>query len=125
MTIAVKPARRVLIIEDETLIALMLRDMLEEAGMVIAGMAASLNVGLDLASNAIAELAIVDVNLAGEEAYPIADVLRLRGIPFIFSTGYGVGNLKAGYAEVPQLVKPYEAGLLRAAIDAVTHRPAI
>jgi DNA-binding response OmpR family regulator len=117
MTADGKPARRVLIIEDEMLIALMLQDMLEDEGLHVGGVANSLLAGLDLARTADAELAILDINLNGQESYPIADVLRGRGIPFIFSTGYGAGNVKAGYHTVPQLMKPYQQDMLRALID--------
>jgi CheY-like chemotaxis protein len=116
MTAADAPARRVMIVEDEMLIALMLQDMLEDAGLVVEGVANSLPSGLDLAKRSGAELAILDVNLNGEEAYPIADVLRGRGIPFIFSTGYGPGNLREDYQAAPQLIKPYQQELLSAAI---------
>jgi DNA-binding response OmpR family regulator len=118
MTAGPQPARRVLIVEDEMLIALMLQDMLEDAGMIIEGVANSLPVGLDLARSADAQLAILDINLNGEEAYPIADVLQGRGIPFIFSTGYGAASVKPNYGSVPQLVKPYQQELLSAAIQA-------
>jgi DNA-binding response OmpR family regulator len=122
MTVNVESARRVLIVEDEMLIALMLQDMLENAGMIIEGVAGSLTAGLDLARTANAQLAILDVNLSGDEAYPIADVLRGRGIPFLFSTGYGAENLRPDYASVPQLVKPYQQDLLRTAIEAALAR---
>jgi DNA-binding response OmpR family regulator len=118
MTASAEPTRRVLIIEDEMLIALMLQDMLEDVGLIIAGVASSLTGGLDLARSADAQLAILDINLNGEEAYPIADVLRGRGIPFIFSTGYGTGNTKADIYAVPQVVKPYQQDVLRVAIEA-------
>lgn len=124
MTASAEPARRVLIVEDEMLIALMLQDMLADVGLVTAGVANSLSVGLDLARSADAHLAILDINLNGEEAYPIADVLRGRGIPFIFSTGYGTGNTEADVYAVPQLVKPYQQDMLRAAIKAAFARSA-
>ncbi len=118
MTEGLAQARRVLIIEDEMLIALMLQDMLEDAGLIVEAIANSLPNGLELAASADVQLAILDVNLNGEEAYPIAELLRGRGVPFIFSTGYGAGNLRADYAAVPQLVKPYQQDTLRAAIEA-------
>jgi DNA-binding response OmpR family regulator len=118
MTADAASARRVLIIEDEMLIALMLQDMLEEQGLVVEGVANSLAAGLALARTADAEVAILDINLNGEASYPIADLLRSRGIACIFSTGYGAGNLKAGYNTVPQLVKPYQQDMLRAVIEA-------
>jgi len=112
------PARYVLIVEDEMLIALMLQDMVAEMGLSVAGMAHSLGAGLDLARTVDVQLAILDINLNGEEAYPIADVLRSRGIPFIFSTGYGAGGIKAEYHSAPKLVKPYQQELLNSAIEA-------
>jgi DNA-binding response OmpR family regulator len=118
MTADRESARRVLIVEDEMLIALMLQDMLEDEGMVVEGVATSLAAGLALARTADAEIAILDINLNGEEAYPVADVLRSRGIACIFSTGYGAGNLKDGYDTVPQLIKPYQQDMLRTVIEA-------
>jgi DNA-binding response OmpR family regulator len=122
MTADRESARRVLIVEDEMLIALMLQDMLEDAGMIIEGVAGTLTGGLDLARTANAQLAILDVNLSGHEAYPIADVLRGRGIPFLFATGYGAENLRADYATVPQVIKPYQQDLLHSAIEAALAR---
>jgi DNA-binding response OmpR family regulator len=113
------PARRVLIVEDEMLIALMLQDMLEDSGHVVEGIANSLSAGLDLARTAEIHLGILDINLNGEASFPIADMLRSRGIPFIFSTGYGSGRVPSSYVTVPQLVKPYQSDLLGAAIRAV------
>jgi DNA-binding response OmpR family regulator len=111
-------SRRVLIVEDEILIALMLQDMLEEVGFAVEAIAHSVESGLELAGKADVQLAILDINLNGEEAYPIADLLRGKGVPFIFSTGYGAGKLHSDYAAVPQLVKPYQQDSLRAAIEA-------
>ena len=111
-------ARRVLIIEDEMLIALMLQEMLQEVGLIVEGVASTLPAGLDMARNAEAQLAILDINLNGQEAYPIAEVLQGRGIPFIFSTGYGAGSVKPPYVSVPQLLKPYQQETLSAAIQA-------
>jgi DNA-binding response OmpR family regulator len=121
MTEGQTQVRRVLIIEDEMLIALMLQDMLEDVGLTVEAIANSLAGGLEVAARADVQLAILDVNLNGEEAYPIAELLRGRRVPFIFSTGYGAGNLRPDFASVPQLVKPYQQDSLRAAIDAALH----
>ncbi len=118
MTGGTGPTRRVLIVEDEMLIALMLQDMLSDAGHIVEGVAHSLPAGLDLARTASAELAILDINLNGEEAYPIAEVLQNRSIPFIFSTGYGSDTVKPEYVWAPRLMKPYQQDLLNAAISA-------
>ena len=118
MTAGNDPARRVLIVEDEMLIALMLQDMLQDSGHVVEGVATSLRTGLDLATKANAELAILDINLNGEECYPIVEILQQRGIPFVFSTGYGSGTVRPEYDAVPTLVKPYQQDLLVTAIRA-------
>jgi DNA-binding response OmpR family regulator len=118
MTGGCERARRVLIVEDEMLIALMLQDMLQEAGHHVEGVAGSLQTGLDLAMAAKADLAILDINLNGEDAYPIAEILKTRRIPFVFSTGYGSSMVRPEYDGVPTLVKPYQQNLLVAAIRA-------
>jgi DNA-binding response OmpR family regulator len=112
------PACRVLIVEDEMLIAMMLQDMVSDAGLEVEGVANSLNAGIDLAKRADFDLAILDVNLNGEEVYPVAEILKQRGIPFIFSTGYGAGGLKSGFDGAPQVVKPFQQKLLMAAVKA-------
>lgn len=111
-------ARRVLIVEDEMLIAMMLQDMIADAGLEVEGVANSLKAGMDLASRADFDLAILDVNLNGEEVYPVAEILRKRGIPFIFSSGYGVGSIKSEFGKVPQVMKPFQQNMLMAALKA-------
>jgi DNA-binding response OmpR family regulator len=122
MTARVEP-RRVLIVEDEMLIALMLQDMVSDAGFSVEGIATSLAAGVELARTANADLAILDINLNGEEAYPIADILRARSVRLIFSTGYGPASLKPEYELVPKLMKPYEQSNLAAAIQAAFASP--
>jgi DNA-binding response OmpR family regulator len=123
MAVLDEASRRVLIIEDEMLIALMLQDMVADAGFAVEGIATSLPAGIDLARSANAQLAILDINLNGEEAWPIADILRARGVRLIFSTGYGASSLKPEYEYIPKLVKPYEQANLAAAIQAAFNRP--
>jgi two-component SAPR family response regulator len=109
----------VLIVEDEMLIALMLQDMVTDAGLVVAGVANTLSTGLALAEETEADLAILDVNLSGEEVYPIAEILTRRGIPFIFSTGYGAGGIRPDFNGAPQIVKPFQQNLLEEALQQV------
>ncbi|WP_245297088.1 MULTISPECIES: response regulator [Rhodomicrobium] len=108
--------RRVLIVEDEVLIALMLQDMLADAGLQVEAVANSLDTGIDLARNAAVDLAVLDINLNGEDVYPIAEILRGRGIPFIFSTGYGAGGVRPEFDAAPRVVKPFQQDLLVAAL---------
>lgn len=111
-------ARRVLIVEDEVLIAMMLQDMVADAGLEVEGVANSLNAGIDLANRGDFDLAILDVNLNGEEVYPVAEILQKRGIPFIFSTGYGADGIRSGFDSAPQVLKPFQQNLLVAALKA-------
>jgi CheY-like chemotaxis protein len=111
-------ARRVLIVEDEMLIALMLQDMVAEAGLAVAAIANTLQAGVELARREDVQLAILDINLNGEEAYPVAEILKARSIPFIFSTGYAGASVRPEYQAVPRLTKPYQQDMLMAAIAA-------
>ena len=100
---------RILVVEDETMVALMLEDMLDEFGCVVVDVAGTLSRGLALVASEPLSFdgAILDVNLGGERVYPVATRLAECGVPFIFCTGYGRGGLDAGFAHVPTLAKPY------------------
>ena len=97
----------VLLVEDETLIRMMISDMLVELGHTVAGEAGDLRTGLTLASSAGIDVAILDVRLGANSSEPNADVLRTRNIPFVFATGYGADGVPAGYSEHPALCKPF------------------
>ncbi len=101
---------RLLVVEDEAMIALMLEDMLGDFGCVVVDVAGTLSRGLALAADEALSLdgAVLDVNLGGEKVYPIAQRLTARGVPFIFCTGYGASGLPADFAHVPTLLKPYQ-----------------
>ncbi len=101
---------RLLVVEDETMIALMLEDMLAAFGCTVVDVAGTLTRGLALAADAELSLdgAILDVNLGGEMVYPVADSLVERGVPFIFCTGYGRLSPETNFAQVPILAKPYQ-----------------
>jgi CheY-like chemotaxis protein len=102
---------RLLVVEDETLVAMMLEVMLDTFGCVVTGVAGTLARGLAFAGNETVSLdgAILDVNLGGEQVYPVAEKLAERGVPFIFCTGYGTAGLMSEFAHVPTLAKPYQA----------------
>lgn len=101
--------RRVMIVEDEPMIALHLQAALEEAGHDVLGPAYSLSDGLELASNAAIDIALLDVSLGRELSIPIANELQARGTPFIFTTGYSDDALLPDHLRaVPKLTKPYE-----------------
>ena len=89
------------------MVAMMLEDMLLDLGFEIVGPAASLEAGLALASTTAIDGAVLDVNLAGEKAFPIADVLARRGVPFLYATGYGRAGLRPDDEERLVVQKPY------------------
>jgi CheY-like chemotaxis protein len=93
---------RVLLVEDEGLVALMIEDMLEELGLKVIASAAHVAKACELASAASFDLALLDVNLAGERVFPVARILRDRRIPFLFSTGYGGPPLRRNSGTRPQ-----------------------
>lgn len=98
---------RVLLVEDEIVIAILLEDMLAELGHTVIGPVARIDKAVEMAQGETLDLAILDVNLDGKEIYPVAEVLDARGIPFLFSTGYGNGGLRALYRNRPILSKPF------------------
>ena len=98
---------RVLVVEDEAAISLLLEDMLLDFGCEIVGPAARLGTALDLVQNGLIDLAILDVNVAGEPIYPVAAALAERNVPFVFSTGYGSAGIEDLYRNRPVLQKPF------------------
>lgn len=108
-----QPGRRILVVEDEFLIRMLLEDMLTDLGYELAGVAGRLDEALQLAKTTDFDLAILDVNLDGHDVYPVADLIAGRGLPFIFVTGYGGRGLPDAYRDRPTLQKPFQLGELR------------
>lgn len=108
--------RRILLIEDEVMIAWALEDMLTGLGCAVVGPAASVQQALTMISTEAIDAAVLDVNLNGEKSYPVADALAARGVPFVFSTGYNKNNLQDGYLGFPILQKPFERSKLGGAL---------
>jgi CheY-like chemotaxis protein len=98
---------RVLVVEDEAAISLLLEDMLLDFGCVVVGPAARLATALDTVQRERLDLAILDVNVAGEPIYPVAEALLERSVPFVFSTGYGSAGIKDAFRDRPVLQKPF------------------
>lgn len=113
------PGLRVLLVEDEIMVALLLEDMLADLGHRAVGPVARLDKAVELARREALDAAILDLNVGGKEVYPVADALAARGIPFIFSSGYGRNGLRAPYADRPMLTKPFRRHDLRAALAAL------
>jgi len=100
--------RRVLVIEDESMVMMLLQDMLEAIGCVVVGSASRLQEAIEKARSLTFDVAILDVNLDGERTFPIAEALAERGVRFAFATGYGVGSLPPGFDARPVLQKPFQ-----------------
>jgi CheY-like chemotaxis protein len=100
--------RRVLVIEDESMVMMLLQDMLEDIGCVVVGAASRLPEATEKAKSLAFDVAILDVNLNGERTFPIAEVLAERGVRFAFATGYGVASLPPGFTGRPVLQKPFQ-----------------
>ena len=107
---------RVLLVEDEAIIAMTAEDMLEELGCVTAAIAATLSEALEAADGEAFDVAVLDINLNGRESLPVAARLRELGRPFVFTTGYGVAGSDGEFSDVPLVTKPYQIADLEAAI---------
>ncbi|HEV2748258.1 MAG TPA: response regulator [Allosphingosinicella sp.] len=109
---------RILIVEDEMLVAMNIEDMLLDLGHEVAGLASRLEPALSLAREAEFDLAMLDVNLAGQSSFPVAEILDERGIPFLFATGYGIKGIIEEFRSCVVLQKPFRPGDLAQAIEA-------
>lgn len=101
--------RRVLLVEDETLVSMLVEDILMEFGCIVVGPAARLDAALEAARSEQIDIALLDVNLAGARVFPVADVLAERNIPFIFVSGYGRQGIEHPHQDRPVLQKPFSA----------------
>jgi CheY-like chemotaxis protein len=98
---------RVLVVEDEFAVLLLVEDMLTELGCEVAGTASRLADALSLAHRLECDAAVLDVNINGENVTPVAETLVARGMPIVFSTGYGRSGIDARFRDRPVLQKPY------------------
>ena len=109
---------RVLLIEDETLIALLLEDMLTDLGCTILGSASTVEAAIAMLDRTPPDIAVLDINLGGEKSYAVAEALAKRGVKFVFSTGYTDGRLESPWQDRPVLQKPFGQEQLAEALDA-------
>jgi DNA-binding response OmpR family regulator len=108
---------RVLVVEDEALVAMLLKDMLADMGHDVVITAGRLQDALDAANEAEVDFAVVDLNLRGEHTYEVGHALKARGVPFFFATGYGAGGLPTEWSKQTTLQKPFQPVQLEAAVD--------
>jgi CheY-like chemotaxis protein len=107
---------RILVVEDEMTIALLIEDMLVELGHEVVDLAMRLPRALELARTAEVDFAILDVNLDGRMSFAVADVLAERGVPFVFATGYGSAGLAPHLEGRTVIRKPFDLAALAAAL---------
>jgi DNA-binding response OmpR family regulator len=120
---AVLEGIRVLVVEDEFLVATLIEDMLMAAGCVVAGPIPRISEALDAVDRGTFDAAVLDVNLGGDRVYPVADALSRRNVPFVFITGYGTGVLSGEHAERPRLCKPFKMADLLGKLSSMVAPP--
>ena len=115
-----RAGKRILVVEDELMIRMLLQDMLADLGHTLAGEAGRIDEAIALAKQSEFDIAILDVNLNGQPISPVVEVLVERGLPFVFATGYGQRGVPEPYRQTPTLQKPFQVDALARAIDAAT-----
>jgi CheY-like chemotaxis protein len=113
---------RILVVEDESLLAMELEQLLQSEGYSIVGPFSNLARATESALRETIDLALLDTNLNGEMVYPLADNLSARGIPFISLTGYGASNLPERFRAAPRMAKPYDPASLTRELSRRTSR---
>lgn len=99
--------KRILLVEDEALVAMLLEDMVIELGGTVVGPEGQLDLAMILAADEPLDAAILDINLAGKRSHAVADIFLQRGVPFAFASGYGPLGVDARHRDVPMLIKPF------------------
>lgn len=108
---------RVLIVEDEIIVALFLEDLLVEFGYEVAGVVSRLDEAMTRAHDY--DLAVLDVHLNGRPVFDFADALAVRGVPFVFATGYGERGIPERHRARPVLQKPFQPRDLKLALEQI------
>jgi CheY-like chemotaxis protein len=116
--------KRVLVVEDEAMIRLLLDGILTDLGYTMTAEAGRLDEALTLAKQGEFDVAILDVNLNGQPITPVVEVLIERGVPFVFASGYGRRGMPDAYRRIPMLQKPFQVEALAHALAAVAPKTA-
>jgi DNA-binding response OmpR family regulator len=123
---SVLAGKRILIVEDEMLVALLIEVFLADLGCITVGPCGSVAMALGAIRTEAFDMAVLDVNLAGEKVYPVAELLAEMRIPFLFLSGYGEEAIPAGHKEWRVCAKPFRGeeltAMLSAALEASAHR---
>jgi DNA-binding response OmpR family regulator len=109
---------RVLLVEDQAAVSMLIEDMLLDLGVEIVGPMSTLDDAMELARTVEIEAAVLDINVGGTLSYPVADVLRDRGVSVIFATGYDISVLPGRFRNTPILLKPFDERQLATAVQA-------
>lgn len=118
-------ALRILVVEDEPMIGMVIEDAVDELGWVVVGPAADLTVALALARTERIDGAVLDVNIRGGRSYPVAELLLGRGIPIILATGYSDQNLPESIRGQSRLEKPYTSAQLHEELERLARRASV
>lgn len=113
---------RVLVVEDEGAVAFLIESLLEDLGCQVVASVGRVSAAVPLARSAQLDIAVLDVNVAGEKVFPVCDALAARGIPFVFSTGYGAAGIRADLAGHPVIAKPFTQTELHDALSLAVQR---
>lgn len=109
---------RILLVEDDSLVAMVTADLLEELGCEVLAIAGHLEEAVDKAKAGGFGCALLDVNLHGEDVFPVAEILAAQGTPFVFASGYGSWGLPETFRGRPVVSKPFRIDMLSAALSA-------
>lgn len=115
--------RRILVVEDEMLIALMIEEILQDLGCVVVGPVGKLDAALELARDEVLDAAVLDVTIRGGYVYPVAEQLLARDVPFVLASGYGVWALPEALRRQPRLEKPFTQRALEERVRLLCSRP--
>jgi CheY-like chemotaxis protein len=118
------PCGRILVVEDESMIRMLLDGMLADLGYTMAAEAGTIDEAVALATRAEFDAAILDVNLDGQPIAPVVEILVARGLPFVFATGYDLRGVPEAYRNRPTLQKPFQVEALARALEAIALKPA-
>ncbi|MCK0196392.1 response regulator [Ancylobacter sp. 6x-1] len=116
---------RIFILEDESLVSMMIEAMVEELGAIVVASHTQLKAAMDFVASNHSEIdvAVLDVNLGGTRSYAVADVLRNHGAPFVFSTGYDDGSIPPEWLGYPRVRKPFQLDELADALKTALNSP--
>ena len=110
---------RILLLDDEPLISMLVEDWLRELGCEVVGPARSVQEGLEFVGTSPLDAAILDVNLGGQNCYPVAKALRIKDIPFAFATGDGGVDVESGFVDPILLPKPFDFEAVKSTLAAL------